>query len=149
MATSFCVLIWWGSGGERDKGQALLCCCSVIKLCLTLCDPVDCSSPGFPVLHHLLEFAQTHVHWVGDAVQPSHPLSSLPPPALNLSQHQGLLQWVGSSHQVAKVLERLLQPFIKTEAIYYFFIKCTLFLMALGLPCCAPASSSYVCRAYL
>ena len=60
---------------------------------------------GSPVLQCLLEFAQTHVHWVGDAIQPSHPLTPASPPALNLSQHQGLFQWVGSSHQVAKVLE--------------------------------------------
>ena len=71
-------------------------------------DPMDCSTPGFPVLHSLPEFAQIHVHWVGDAIQPSHPLSS-PSPALNLSQHQGLCQWVSSSHHVAKVLELQLQ----------------------------------------
>ena len=65
-------------------------CCSVTQLYLTLCDPMDCSTPGFPVLHHLLELAQTHVHWVGDTIQPSHPLSSPSPPAFNLSQHQGL-----------------------------------------------------------
>ena len=63
---------------------------SVAQLCLTLCNPMDCSTPGFPVHHHLLELAQTHVHWVGDAIQPSYPLSSLSPPAFNLSQHQGL-----------------------------------------------------------
>ena len=63
---------------------------------------MDCSMPGFPVYHHLLELAQTHVHWVGDAIQPSHSLSSPSPPALSLSQHQGLLQWVSSLHQVAK-----------------------------------------------
>ena len=80
------------------------CCCLVAQSCLTFCDPVDFSTPGFLVLHHLLEFAQTHVHRVGDAMQPSHPLSSLSPPALSLSQQQGLFQWVGSSHQVAKVL---------------------------------------------
>ena len=68
---------------------------------------MDCSMPGFPVHHQLPEFMQTHVHWVGDAIQPSHPLSS-PSPAFNLSQHQGLFQWVSSSYQVAKVLE--LQP---------------------------------------
>ena len=73
-----------------------------------LCDPKDCSMPGFPVLHHLPELAQTHVHRVGDAIQPSHPLLS-PSPALNLSQHQGLSQWVSSSCQVAKVLEFQLQ----------------------------------------
>ena len=86
-----------------------LCCCSLAKLCLTLWDPMDCSIPGFPVLHCLLELAQTHVHRVGDAIQPSHPLSSPPPPALNPSQHQGLSQWVSSSHKVAKVLEFQLQ----------------------------------------
>ena len=65
---------------------------------------MDCSMPDFPVLHYLPEFAQTHVHWVGDAIQLSHPLSSPSAPAFNLSQHQGLFQCVGSSHQVAKVL---------------------------------------------
>ena len=67
--------------------------------------PHGCSTPGLPVHHQLPEFTQTHVHWVGDAIQPSHPLSSPSPPALNLSQHQGLFRWVSSSHQVAKVLE--------------------------------------------
>ena len=84
------------------------CCCLVAKLCPTICNPMDCSMPGFPVLHCLLELVQTHVHWVSDAIQLSHPLSS-PSPAFNLSQHQGLFQWVGSSHQVAKVLEIQLQ----------------------------------------
>ena len=68
-----------------------------------LCDSMDCSIPGLP-LHHKLPFTQTHVHWVGDAIQSSHPMSSPSPPALNLSQHQGLFKWVSSSHQVAKVL---------------------------------------------
>jgi len=85
------------------------CCCSVVELCLTLCDPMDCSTPVFPIPHHLLEFTQTRVHWVGDAIQPSHPLPPSSPFAVNLSQHQGLFQWVGSSHQVAKVLELQLQ----------------------------------------
>ena len=83
----------------------------VAKLCLTLCDPMNCSMPGFPVLHYLPEFAQTHVCWLGDAIQPSHPLSPSSPPASNLSQHQGLFQWVSSSHQVAKVLEIRHQSF--------------------------------------
>ena len=65
---------------------------SVTQSCLTLCDPMDCSMPGFPVYRQLLELAQTHVHGVSDAIQPSHPLSSPSPPALNLSQHQGLYQ---------------------------------------------------------
>ena len=84
-------------------------CCLVTRLCPTLCDPTDCSTPGFPVLHHLLEFAEIHVHWIGDAIQPSHPLSPPSPPTFNLSQHQGLFQWVCSSHQMAKVLEFQLQ----------------------------------------
>ena len=71
----------------------------------TLCDAVDCSTPGFPVLHQLLKLVQIHVHRVGDAIQPSHLLSSPFPPAFNLCQHQGLFQWVSSSHQVAKLLE--------------------------------------------
>ena len=65
---------------------------SVAQSCLTLCDSMDCSMPGFPVLHHLLELAQIHVHGGNDAIQPSHPLSSSSPPALSLSQHQGLFQ---------------------------------------------------------
>ena len=87
------------------------CCCSVAKPCPTLCDPMDCSTPGFPVLHHLPEFAQTHVHWVNDAIWPSHPLSPTSLFAFNLSQHQSLFQWVGSLHQVAKVLELQHQSF--------------------------------------
>ena len=82
---------------------------SVTQSCPALCDPMDCSMPGFPVHHQLLEPTQTHVHDVGDAIQPPHPLLSPSRPALNLSQHQGLCQWVCSSHQVAKVLEFQLQ----------------------------------------
>ena len=78
---------------------------SVAQSCPTLHDPMDCSVPGFPVHHQLLELAQTHVHRVSDAIQPSHPLPSPSPPAFSLSQHQGLFQGVSSSHQVAKVLE--------------------------------------------
>ena len=75
-------------------------CCSVTKLCLALWDLRDCSRPGFPVLHHLPEFAENHVHWVNDAIQPSYPLLSPSPPALNLSQYQGLFQcvWKHSFH---------------------------------------------------
>ena len=80
-------------------------CSSVAQTCPILWDPMDYSMPGFPFLHYLPEFAQTHVRWVGDAIQLSHPLSTPSPFALNLSQHQGLFQWVNSSHQVAKVLE--------------------------------------------
>ena len=81
----------------------------VAQLYPTLCDPMDCSTPGSPVHHELPEFAETHVHWVGDTIQLSHPLSSSSPPAFSLSQHQGLFQWVSSLHQVAKVLEFQLQ----------------------------------------
>ena len=77
---------------------------SVAQSCPILCDPMNCSMPGLPVHHQLLEFTQTHVHRVGDAIQPSHPLSSPSPPSPNPSQHQGLFQWVNSSHEVAKVL---------------------------------------------
>ena len=79
--------------------------CSVMSLCY----PMDCSTPGFSVHHQLPELTQTHVHWVSDAIQPSHSLSSPSPPAFSLSQCQGLFKWVGSSHQVAKVLEFQLQ----------------------------------------
>ena len=78
---------------------------SVAQSCPTLCDPLDCSTPGLPVHHKLPEFTQTHVHRIGDAIQPSHPLSSPSPPDPNPSQHQSLFQWVNSLHKVAKVLE--------------------------------------------
>ena len=93
------VLYWW--------------CCLVTKLCLALCNLMDCSTPGFPVLYYLEEFAHIHVRWVNDAIQPSHSLSlpspRSPSPILSLFQHQGLFQWVDSLHQVAKVLELQLQ----------------------------------------
>ena len=102
----FCIL------GSRGRCLAQLgyfiCCYSVVQLCPTLWDHKDCSAPGFLVFHYFLELAQTDVHWVRDAIQPSHPLSS-PSPALTISQHQGLFKWVSSSHQVAKVLELQLQ----------------------------------------
>jgi len=78
---------------------------SVAQSCPTLFNPMNCSTPGLLVYHQLPEFTQTHVHQISDAIQPSHPLSSPSPPAPNLSQHQGLFQWVNSSHEVAKVLE--------------------------------------------
>ena len=84
---------------------------SVAQSCPILCDPMNLSTPGLPVHHQLLEFIQTHVHWVGDAVQLSHHLSSPSPPAFNLSQPQGLFQWISSSHEVAKVLEFQRQSF--------------------------------------
>ena len=82
---------------------------SVAQSCPTLCDPMDCSTPGLPVHHPLLELTQTHVCHIGDAMQPSHPLSSPSPLAFHLSQHQDHFKWVSSSHQVAKVLEFQLQ----------------------------------------
>ena len=81
------------------------CFCSGAQSCPTLCNPIDCSMPGFPVLHHFLELAQTHINQVGDTIQPFRLLSSPSPPAFSLSQHQGLFQQAGSSHQVAQVLE--------------------------------------------
>ena len=83
--------------------------CPVAQSCTTLCDTMKCNMPGFPVLHYLLEFAQTQVHWVGDDTQPSHLLLSPSPPSLNLSQHQDNFQWVHPSHQVAKVFKLQLQ----------------------------------------
>ena len=88
----------------RNTGQFSL----VTQPCSTLCDPVDCSMLGLHVHHQLLELTQTHVHRVGDAIQPAYPLSS-PSPAFNLFQNQGLFQEVNSSHQVAKGLEFQLQ----------------------------------------
>ena len=82
---------------------------SVTQSCLTLCDPMNRSTPGLPVHHQLLEFTQIHAHLVGDAIQPSHPLSSPSPPAPKLSQHQGLFQCVNSSHEIAKALKFQLQ----------------------------------------
>ena len=82
---------------------------SVTQSCPTLCNPMNQSTPGPPVHHQLPESTQTHVHQVGDAIQPSHPLSSPSPPAPNPSQHQGLFQWVNCSHDVAKILEFQLQ----------------------------------------
>jgi len=86
---------------EKNKYQIT----SVAQSCPTLCDPMNCSMPGLPVHHQLPEFTQTHVHRVSDAIQLSHPLSSPSPLAPNPSQHQSLLQWVNSSHEVANVLE--------------------------------------------
>ena len=96
------------------QSHAVLRWCSYLFLLfhrVRLCDPVDCSTPVFPGLHRLPELAQTHVHWVGDAIQPSHPLSSPSPPALNVSQHQDLLQWVNSLCRVTRVLELQHQSF--------------------------------------
>ena len=105
---------------------------SVAQSCLILYNPMDCSIPGLPVHHRLLEFTQTHVHWVSDVNQPSHPLSSPSPPAFNLSQHQDLFQWVSSSHQVAKVLELQLQH----QSFQWIFRTDLLYDGLVGSPCC-------------
>ena len=95
--------------GQRRSPSKMVQFSSVTQSCPTLCDPMNRSTPGLPVLHQLMEFIQTQVHWVGDAIQLSHPLPSPSPPAPNPSQHQDLSQWVNSSHEVAKVLEFQLQ----------------------------------------
>ena len=94
---------------------------SVAQSCQTLFDPTNCSTPGLPVHHQLPESTQTHVHWVGDAIQPSHPLSFPSPPVLNLSQHQGLFKWVNPSHQVAKVLRVSASPSVLPMNILDWF----------------------------
>ena len=99
---------WRGNSPSSRKCESLQFS-SVTQSYPTLYNPMDCSMVGLSVYHQLPEFTQTHVHWVGDAIQPSHPLSSPSPPALNPSQHQGLFKWVSSSCQVAKVLEFQLQ----------------------------------------
>ena len=95
---------------------------SSAQSCLTLCDPMNRSMPGFPVHHQLPEFTQTHIHRVSDAIQPSHPLSSPSPLAPNPSQHQSLFQWVNSLNEVAKVLEFQLQhhSFQRTSRLISF-----------------------------
>ena len=92
-----------------NQGSPYYLFSSVAQSCPTLCNPINCSTPGLPVHHKLPEFTQIHAHRVGDTIQPSHPLSSCSPPAPNVSQHQGLFQWVNSSHEVARVLEFQLQ----------------------------------------
>ena len=113
----------------RNPRPALLChefFKKSLSCYLTLCDSMDCSTPGFPVLHYLPELAQTYVHWVGDDIRPSHPLLPSSPLALNLSQNQGLFQWVGSLHQVTRVLDCQGIPinsfFFNTTTNFYFLI---------------------------
>ena len=107
--TEFIAMLWFDSQITFSASLVSQSISSVAQSCLTLCNPMDCSMPRFPVHHQLPEFTQTHVHWVGDAIQSSHPQSSPSPPAFNLSQHQDLFKWVSSSHQVAEVLEFQLQ----------------------------------------
>ena len=102
------VVIWIKFAHSFSHPNLSPCCCPVIWWYLTLCNPKNCSTPGFPVLHHLPELAQAHVQWVSDAIQPSHSLSSTSP-AFYLSQNQDLFQRVSSLHQVAEVLELQLQ----------------------------------------
>ena len=111
-------------------------------LIMSLCNPMDHSAWGFPVHHHLLEFAQTHVHWVGDAIQPSHPLLSPSPPAFNLCQHQGLFQWVSSLHQVARVLGLQIQH----QSFPWIFRVDFLLDWLVSSPCC-PTHSKESCPA--
>ena len=99
----------WFLSFSITLGSSMFSSFQSLSPCPTLCDSMDCSLPGFPVHQLLPEFTQTHVHWVGDAIQPPHPLLSPSPPAFNLSQHQGLFKRVSSSHQVAKGLEFQLQ----------------------------------------
>ena len=112
---------------------------SVAQSCLTICDPMYCSMTGFPVHHQLLELTQTQVLWVGDAIQPSHPLSSPSPPAFNLSQHQGLFRWVSSSHQVAKVLAFQFQH----QSFQWIFSSDFLYDGLVGSPCSPKDSQEY------
>ena len=108
--TKYTLIIWSSNSAPCIYPKKLKTSVQLVaQSCLTICDRMDCSMPGFPVHHQLLELAQTHVHWAGDAIQPSHPLSSPSPLAFNLPQHQGLFQRVSSSHQVTKILEFQLQ----------------------------------------
>ena len=109
----FCYWLIWALAYEK-----LYQFSSVTQSCPTLSNAMDCSTPGLPVHHQLPEFTQTH--WVSDAIQPSHPLLSLSPPAFNLSEHQGLFKWVSSSHQVAKVLESASTSVLPMNIQYWF-----------------------------
>ena len=112
LVTKGCPILTLGhylTNTQKEWFKALKEFSSVPQLCPTLCNPMNCSRPGLPVHHKLPEFTQTHVHWVGDAIQPSYPLSSPSPPAPNPSKHQSLFQWVNFPHEVAKVLEFQLQ----------------------------------------
>ena len=126
MKSSLCIIIHHIHQILQEKSNDYLNTCkeniwgnsvqfsSVAQSCLTLCDPMDHSTPGLPFHHQLLELPQTHVHWVGDTIQPSHPLLSPSLSAFNLSQHRGLFKWVSSSHQVARVLRQSSLYLLKT-----------------------------------
>ena len=110
---------------------------SVVQLCLTLCDPMDCSTSGFPDRHQLPELTQTHVHRIGDAIQPSHPLSSPSPTAFNLSQPRVLFHWVIFLHQVAKVLQ------LQHQFFQWIFRVDFLEDWLVWLPCCPQDSQVF------
>ena len=120
----------------------VLCRIVVVQFCLTLYDTMDYSMPDFPVLYHLPELAETHVHRVDDAIQPSHPLLSPSPPAFNLVQHQGLFQRVSSSYQVAKVLELQLQH----QSFQWIFRIDFLCNWLVGSPCSQRDSQEFSLR---
>ena len=107
MTSKICLYILenFSRRGTIDNAASSVQFSSIAQLCPTLCDPMNHSTPGLPVHHHLPQFTQTHVHWVSDAIQPFHPRLSPSPPAPNPSQHQIFFQWVSSSHEVAEVLE--------------------------------------------
>ena len=126
------MLTWLKSPeSQRDFFFFFFFCCSVAQSCPTLWDTTDCSMPGFPMLNCVPQLGQTHVHWVSDAIQPCHPLSPPSSLAVSLSQHQRLLQWVSSSHQVAKVLALQLQH----QSFQWIFRTNFLYYGLVGSPC--------------
>ena len=126
---------------EQEKSHSLLlsnlccCCCSVLQSCLTQCDLMDCNRPGFLVLHYLPEFAkiQTHVLWVSDAIQPSHCWYPSSPLALNLTQHQGHIQWVGCLHQVTKYWNFSISPSNEYSGLFPLGLTGMISLLSKGL----------------
>ena len=125
------ILLITGLGRVKVKSESIVQFSSVAQSCLTFCNSMDGNTPRFPVHHQFPEPIQTHVHRVGDAIQSSHPLSSPSPPAFNLSQHQGLFKWGGSSHQVAKLLEFQLQH----QSFQWIFKTDFLWDGLVGSPC--------------
>ena len=109
---------------------------------------MDCSMPGLPVIHHLPESAQVHVHYIGDAIQPSHPLMSSSPPALNLSQHDGIFKWVICFHQMTKILELQLQHVLLVNIQCWFPLRLTVLISLLFNGLSGVFSSTTVLKAY-
>ena len=122
--------------------EMFFCCCSVTKFSLTLCDPMNCSMPAFHILHYHPEPAQTHVHWISDAIQPSHPLLSPSPPTFNLSQHQDIFQWVGSVLHIRWPKYWSLSFSISPSNEYSGLISCNWLIW-----CCSPRDSQEYDRA--